>query len=207
MRSDTEPASAVDWAAQQDAFRRDGFAVVPGLFGAEEIARISAWADELERLPEVPGRAMKYFEPTCSVRASACCSGSRTARSTTASRPCATASAPRLRVPALGEAAVLFKDKINFKPRGDGFKPHQDQQAGWTASPSCSSPPWSASTGPRKPTAASSCAPGTTRAGSSGKVEAAHRRGHAAPRRPPVPTRPGDAVFFDSTRPTPRART
>jgi ectoine hydroxylase-related dioxygenase (phytanoyl-CoA dioxygenase family) len=32
----------------------------------------------------------------------------------------------------LGEEAVLFKDKINFKmPGGDGFKPHQDSQAGW----------------------------------------------------------------------------
>ena len=33
----------------------------------------------------------------------------------------------------LGEPAVLFKDKINFKlAGGDGFKPHQDQQAGWS---------------------------------------------------------------------------
>ena len=32
-----------------------------------------------------------------------------------------------------GEPAVLFKDKINFKlPGGGGFKPHQDQQAGWS---------------------------------------------------------------------------
>ena len=32
-----------------------------------------------------------------------------------------------------GEPAVLFKEKINFKmPGGAGFKPHQDQQAGWT---------------------------------------------------------------------------
>ena len=32
----------------------------------------------------------------------------------------------------LDEAAVLFKDKINFKlPGGDGFKEHQDVQAGW----------------------------------------------------------------------------
>jgi ectoine hydroxylase-related dioxygenase (phytanoyl-CoA dioxygenase family) len=34
----------------------------------------------------------------------------------------------------LGEPAVLFKEKINFKmPGGDGFKPHQDSQAGWDA--------------------------------------------------------------------------
>lgn len=33
-----------------------------------------------------------------------------------------------------GEPAVLFKDKINFKmPGGDGFKPHEDQQAGWSS--------------------------------------------------------------------------
>ena len=33
-----------------------------------------------------------------------------------------------------GEPAVLFKDKINFKlPGGDGFKAHQDVQAGWDA--------------------------------------------------------------------------
>ena len=32
----------------------------------------------------------------------------------------------------LEEPAVLFKDKINFKlPGGDGFKAHQDVQAGW----------------------------------------------------------------------------
>ena len=33
----------------------------------------------------------------------------------------------------LGEPAVLFKEKINFKmPGAPGFKAHQDQQAGWT---------------------------------------------------------------------------
>ena len=32
----------------------------------------------------------------------------------------------------VGEEAILFKEKINFKmPGGDGSKPHQDSQAGW----------------------------------------------------------------------------
>ena len=32
----------------------------------------------------------------------------------------------------LGESATLFKEKINFKmPGGGGFAPHQDSQAGW----------------------------------------------------------------------------
>jgi ectoine hydroxylase-related dioxygenase (phytanoyl-CoA dioxygenase family) len=34
----------------------------------------------------------------------------------------------------LGEPAVLFKDKVNFKlPGGEGFEAHQDVQAGWNA--------------------------------------------------------------------------
>src|SRR5437879_7105170 len=46
------------------AFERDGFVVVSGLFDEQEIARISTWTDELERQPEVPGRSMKYYEPS-----------------------------------------------------------------------------------------------------------------------------------------------
>ena len=49
---------------QSYALRRDGFVVVPSLFDAEEVRSISAWADELERLPETPGRQMMYFEPS-----------------------------------------------------------------------------------------------------------------------------------------------
>lgn len=33
-----------------------------------------------------------------------------------------------------GESALLFKEKINLKlPGGGGFAPHQDQQAGWSS--------------------------------------------------------------------------
>jgi hypothetical protein len=119
-----------------EAFRRDGFAVVPGLFDEEETRRISAWTDELQRRPEVPGRCMMYFVPSllrpgervlqrienfCPFHAgfAALCDGDKLR-----------GFASRL----FGEPAVLFKDKINFKlPGGDGFKPHQDQQAGWSA--------------------------------------------------------------------------
>jgi hypothetical protein len=118
-----------------EAFRRDGFVVAPGLFDAAETRQISAWADELEALPEVPGRYMMYFEPSLlrpgervlqrmenfypyHAGFAALCDGDRLCGSTS-----------RL----FGEPAVLFKDKINFKlPGGDGFKPHQDQQAGWS---------------------------------------------------------------------------
>ena len=134
-RSQTAVVSSPPPSAQRRVFERDGFVVVPGLFDAQEIARISAWTDEIEQAPEVPGRAMKYYEPSllrpgervlqrienfCPFHAGfgALCDGDKLRGSV-------------LRL--LGEDAVLFKDKINFKlPGGDGFKPHQDQQAGWS---------------------------------------------------------------------------
>ena len=122
-------------ASQVEAFERDGFVVVPQLFDGEEMRRISAWTDELQRLPEEPGRCWMYFEPSmlrpeerilqrienfCPFHDgfARLCDGDKLR-----------GFASRL----FGEPAVLFKDKINFKlPGGDGFKPHQDQQAGWS---------------------------------------------------------------------------
>ena len=188
-----------------EAFRRDGFVVVPGLFDAAEIGQISAWTDELQGRPEEPGRCMMYFEPSllrpaervlqrienfCPFHAgfAALCDGDKLRGSVS-----------RL----LGEAAVLFKDKINFKlPGGDGFKPHQDQQAGWsiyadlfvTAMVSIDST-----------TAENGClelAPGHHTRGLIGEewtpltVEDMRRLGGRR-----VPTRAGDVVFFDSYTP------
>ena len=119
-----------------EAFRRDGFVMVPSLFDEEEMRRISAWTDELQGLPEGPGHCMMYFEPSllASGRARAA-----TDRELLPVPPgfAALCDGDKLRGYAsrlFGEPAVLFKDKINFKlPGGDGFKPHQDQQAGWSA--------------------------------------------------------------------------
>jgi hypothetical protein len=128
----TGPSTA---AAAAEAFRRDGFVVMSGLFDRAEVRRISAWTDELQALPERPGHCMMYFEPSlldpgqrvlqrienfCPFHPgfASLCVGDKLSGTTAA---------------LLGEPAVLFKDKINFKlPGGDGFKPHQDQQAGWS---------------------------------------------------------------------------
>jgi len=188
-----------------EAFRRDGFAVVPGLFDADETRQISAWTDEIQAEPEVPGRAMMYYEPSllrpgervlqrienfCPFHPgfAALCDGDKL---------CGAVS--RL----FGEPAVLFKDKINFKlPGGDGFKPHQDQQAGWSAYADLFI------------TAMVSVDPTTAENGCLELCAGQHRQGllgeEWAPlsdddmRRldaRPVPTRAGDAVFFDSYTP------
>src|SRR5262249_23708584 len=118
-----------------NGFKRDGFVIVPALFDEAEISEISAWADELQSEPEMPGRQMMYFEPDARhpgervlqrienfypfhAGFAALCDGDKLL-----------AGVSRL----FGERAVLFKDKINYKlPGGGGFKPHQDQQAGWS---------------------------------------------------------------------------
>src|SRR5712692_2299357 len=63
-RSERGRAPDAKGAAHREAFRRDGFVVVPGLFGEDEMRRISGWTDELQGLPETPGRCMMYFEPS-----------------------------------------------------------------------------------------------------------------------------------------------
>ena len=190
--------------ATLDAFRRDGFVVVPGLFEAAEMRRISDWTDELQALPERPGHCMMYFEPSllkpgervlqrienfCPFHPgfAALCDG----------KLCAFVS--RL----FGEPAVLFKDKINFKlPGGDGFKPHQDQQAGWTTYADLFI------------TAMVTIDPTTEENGCLELAAGHHARGLIGdewkPLTPedmrrmaarPVPTRAGDVVFFDSYTP------
>ncbi len=204
-RSETGRAPDPQGAAAREAFRRDGFVVVPGLFGEEEMRRISAWTDGLQGLPEVPGRCMMYFEPSllrpgervlqrienfCPFHDgfAALCDGDKLRSSVS-----------RL----FGEPAVLFKDKINFKlPGGDGFKPHQDQQAGWSAYADLFI---TAMVSLDATTAENGClelAAGHHTRGLLGDewtpLTDDDMRGLGAR---PVPTQAGDAVFFDSYTP------
>ncbi len=99
--------------------------------------------------------------------------------------------------------AVLFKEKINFKmPGGAGFEPHQDQQAAGPPTRRCSSPPWRRST---PATLANGClemARGPKARGLVGRewepLSEAELAGFALE---PVPTEPGDVLFFDSYAP------
>ena len=114
-------------------FHRDGFLLLKEMYNTAEMAEIESWTREISDSPEIPGKDMKYFET------------SRTDGSRILSRvenfvpfhagfgDLITRRRMQQAVSKLfGEPAVLFKDKINFKlPGGDGFKQHQDVQAGW----------------------------------------------------------------------------
>ncbi|MFQ5784526.1 MAG: phytanoyl-CoA dioxygenase family protein, partial [Alphaproteobacteria bacterium] len=113
-------------------FRRDGYVVVRGGFGAADMRRIEGWTRELAELPETPGRHWVYHEKSrldpnhdliCRIEKISPYHVGFAELSRTLKNPVGQL---------LGEEAVLFKEKINFKfPGGDGFKPHQDSQAGW----------------------------------------------------------------------------
>ena len=122
-------------AGEIEAMRRDGYLVVHGFFSAAETTTLIQLTGEIASAPEVVGGQMVYHEDSLLVP------GSRVVQRiedfcsyNTAMDEVARAGAlSRWLSVLMGGETVLFKDKINFKyPGGDGFKAHQDQQAGWT---------------------------------------------------------------------------
>ena len=126
-----------DPAAEEVAYlRRNGYLVVPEFFDAASVAQLLQWTTDLAEAPEVSGRHWVYREDTVTrpVR--------RVIQRIENFCPHHTGFDSLVRRGALarwtgalmGGPVVLFKDKINFKlPGGDGFKAHQDQQAGWSS--------------------------------------------------------------------------
>lgn len=117
------------------AFRRDGFVVVRNMFSAADMEQIATWTDEVQNYPEIPGKYMMYFEKSLKNSSERLLNRLENFYSyhdgfrTLFDSPTLRGAVSQL----FGEPAVLFKDKINFKlPGGDGFRPHQDQQAGWS---------------------------------------------------------------------------
>jgi len=115
-----------------EAFERDGFLVLRQAFDADEMARIDDWTRELSARPEETGKHWVYHEKSLKDDGADLISRIENiapfhdgfAELTTVLK------APVAQL--LEEPAVLFKEKINFKMSGgDGFKPHQDSQAGW----------------------------------------------------------------------------
>jgi 2-aminoethylphosphonate dioxygenase len=187
------------------AFENDGYVLQRGFLSAAEMDEIDRWTRELEAAPEIPGRHWVYREQSLKDQ-------DRKVLQRIENFCPFHAGFDRLfregRVihcidQLFGEPAVLFKDKINFKmPGGGGFKPHQDQQAGWSAYAS------------RFITVLVSIDDATPENGCLEIAASQHRRGllgnewtplddelMATINAVPLTTRRGDAVFFDSYAP------
>ena len=188
-----------------ETFKQQGFLIVRGMYEGSEIEKLKAWVDEVQSLPEVPGKYMMYFEDSlldsekrvlsrienfCPYHQSlnALINGEEMLQ--------------RL-FELFGEPAVLFKEKINFKmPGGNGFTPHQDAQAGWNKYASFFI---TGLIGIDESTLENGClelAAGHNQCGLLGELwkplTEANIKGMEFS---PVLTKPGDAVFFDSYTP------
>ena len=183
---------------QVDTFKDDGFVVSRGLFDQEQISKISDWSDEMLSKPEVSGEHWVYHEKSLNAEGRDLISRiERLSPFHAGFRSLVDA----LNGPAsqlLGEDAVLFKEKINFKmPGGDGFKAHQDSQAGWDAYAKFYI------------NVLVSIDPATTENGCLELCAKQHQQGLFKSWEPlsetdmkemvfePVPTEPGDVIFFD----------
>jgi hypothetical protein len=107
---------------------------VPGFFSRAQTAQISSWVEELERRPERPGVEMVYHEQKLNDPAVRLVQRIENFCGFHARFGELVQDRLKSAIEALmGEPAVLFKDKINFKMAGGaGFEAHQDQQAGWS---------------------------------------------------------------------------
>jgi 2-aminoethylphosphonate dioxygenase len=114
-------------------WRRQGFLIVRGVYGAAEMTEITRWVNDIQQWPETPCRHMMYFENSLTEP------GARVLNRVENFLPYHTQMAALIEDDLLSacsrlfeEQAVLFKEKINFKlPGGGGFDAHQDAQAGW----------------------------------------------------------------------------
>jgi ectoine hydroxylase-related dioxygenase (phytanoyl-CoA dioxygenase family) len=119
---------------QIECFAREGYVLVPRVFAGAALDELKRWTGEVEAAPETRGRHMVYKEPSLLDRAPIIQRIENFCPFHVEFNRVLTDDGLIEMVGALfGEPAVLFKDKINFKLLGgDGFKLHQDQQAGWS---------------------------------------------------------------------------
>jgi len=189
---------------QIDSFNRDGFVLVRGLYTRAEIGEISHWTDQISAQPEVPGKQMMYFETSQADNRRILCRIENFVPYHEGFAKLITTRRMQQAVSELfGEPAVLFKDKINFKlPGGDGFKEHQDVQAGWDEYASIHL------------TAMVAIDETNDENGSLEMLRGMHKQGLLGEKWTPLPDQhaagaeyeavhcqPGDAVFFDSFAP------
>ena len=178
---------------------REGYLVVRSLAARSEVTMLRRWTAELENAPEESGRHWVYRERSLTDPGRSLIQRIENFCPFHAGFDRFIRRGKLVRWVSLlmGGPVVLFKDKINLKlPGGGGFKAHQDQQAGWSRY------------APLFVTAMVTLDPTTLANGCLRIAAGRHRQGLIGEQwipleetglsLQPLPTDPGDAVFFDS---------
>jgi hypothetical protein len=179
--------------------QRDGYLVARSFLEPGQLAQLLDWTVELENAPEVSGRHWVYHEDSLTTP------GQRLIQRIENFCPCHPGFDRFVRFGALpswtgaltGGPLVLFKDKINYKmPGGGGFEAHQDQQAGWSRYASIFITVMVTLDVATRENGCLEIAAGPHRDGLIGQQWAPLEV--ASLNLQPVPTEPGDVIFFDS---------
>ncbi len=113
-------------------FLHDGYLILRQAFDADEMKLIETWAREMAAWPEETGKHWVFREQSLKGDDADLISRIENIAPFHAGFEELSRVLKHPVGQLLGEECVLFKEKINFKlPGGDGFKPHQDSQAGW----------------------------------------------------------------------------
>ena len=187
---------------QIEEFKSSGFLIIRNLYNAERMQEITEWTEEVTNYPEVPGKYMMYFEESKLEPGKRILSRMEDIEPFHQgfSKLFIGGEIQQITSQLFDDEAILFKDKINFKmPGGDGFKAHQDVQAGWDRYSKLHI------------TALVSIDPSTVENGCLEMAGGYHDKGLIGEQWKPleedaldymsVTTKPGDAVFFDSFAP------
>ena len=115
-------------------FKETGFLIIRGLYSNEKLKKIIQWTNEVTNYPEIKNKYMMYFEESKLDSKKRILSRMENIEPFHKgfSKLFISGEIQKIVSQLFNEEALLFKDKINFKmPGGDGFKAHQDVQAGW----------------------------------------------------------------------------
>jgi hypothetical protein len=116
---------------QLASWREHHHLILRAPFLAEQILAIRQWTETLEGWPETPAKWMKYFEEDAVTGIRRLCRVENFVQFHDGMHDLLRgAGAMAILEQLMGEPAVLFKEKINFKhPGGAGFTAHQDAPA------------------------------------------------------------------------------
>lgn len=111
-------------------WKKHGFIFLSDFFPSSIRDQLGQWCDELTSWPETPGKWMKYFEINQQAQRQLCRVENFIDYHPQMNEVARGARTVELVSELMGEPAVIFKEKINYKfPNGGGFKPHQDAPA------------------------------------------------------------------------------
>lgn len=115
---------------QKKHWQKHGFIILRDFLAPLIRNKLGHWCDELTSWPETPGKWMKYFEKNQLGERQLCRIENFIDYHNEMNEIARGLDTMHIVSELMGEPAVIFKEKINYKfPNGGGFKPHQDAPA------------------------------------------------------------------------------